>query len=70
MRSAGGHALPAHVVPLHHAVPLGEFHAAGERAGERPERLAVVADEELQVVAPRALGLRREAQPRTVVAAR
>ena len=38
-------ALPAHVVPLHDAVALGQLDAAGQRAGERAERLAVVADE-------------------------
>ena len=41
-----GPRLPAHVVALHHAEALGELEAAGQRAGERPERLRVVAAEE------------------------
>ena len=63
-------ALPAHVVPLHDAVALGQLDVARQRPGERAERLAVVADEELQVVAARALGLGGEAQLRPAVVRR
>ncbi len=62
--------LPAHVVPLHHAVAARQLDAAGQRAGERPERLAVVAAQDLQVVALRALGLGAEAQRCAVLAER
>src|SRR4051812_26264741 len=57
-------ASPARPVTLHHAVALGERDAAGQRARERAERLAVVAldQAEQDAVAAGALRLGGEAQ--------
>ena len=53
---------PPCAVALHDAVAAGQLGAVGQRAGEGPERLAVVAGDEQQVVAAHALGLGAEAQ--------
>ena len=50
-------ASPTRAVALHDAVAARQLGAVGQRAGEGPERLAVVAGDEQQVVAAHALGL-------------
>ena len=61
-RHVPGVALPARAVVLHHAHAVRQLDAAGERAAEGPERRAVVAAHQQQVLAAAALRLGGEAQ--------